>query len=159
MAVSAPAKPRLNARTRLNPKPILFNAMAPNNTTNAEGHGNNPPETPRASRLRKEIFSGGVAILPNKRHGAVIKNGHDHGASLMNDDLTFVLDAVFADTIDTDVEDLAFVDDLGAERFGIVCHLSDGKRARPETPARESRFRAELWRSINPSLTVVFIQC
>ena len=60
IAVSVAANPRLNARTNINPKPILFNAIAPSNTTSADGQGINPPETPSASRLRHVICSGGV---------------------------------------------------------------------------------------------------
>ena len=53
MAVNAPANPRLKASTNTKPKPILFKAIAPNNTTNAEGQGMIPPEIPSANKLRQ----------------------------------------------------------------------------------------------------------
>ena len=37
IAVNAPASPKLNAKTNIKPKPILFNAIAPNITISAEG--------------------------------------------------------------------------------------------------------------------------
>jgi len=60
MAVNVPANPKLKANTKIKPKPIRFKAIAPSNTTNAEGQGNNPPETPSANKLRQVIDSGGV---------------------------------------------------------------------------------------------------
>ena len=53
MAVRAPANPKLKASTNTKPKPILFSAIAPSNTTNAEGQGMIPPEIPSASKLRQ----------------------------------------------------------------------------------------------------------
>ena len=55
IAVSAPANPRLNANTKIKPKPILFKAIAPSMTTSAEGQGIKPPEMPSANKLRQVI--------------------------------------------------------------------------------------------------------
>ena len=60
MAVNAPANPKLKASTNTKPKPILFKAIAPSNTTNADGQGMMPPEIPSASKLRHVIASGGM---------------------------------------------------------------------------------------------------
>ena len=52
MAVRVAARPRLNEITSNKPNPMRCNAIAPSMTTNADGHGSNPPEMPNINKLR-----------------------------------------------------------------------------------------------------------
>ncbi len=46
-AVSTPARPRLKARTRASPNPVLRRETAARRSTSAAGRGRSPPEMPR----------------------------------------------------------------------------------------------------------------
>ena len=57
MTVRTLAKPRLKIKIKSRPKPTRPKAMALNIKTRAEGQGNNPPDTPKANKLRQVIRS------------------------------------------------------------------------------------------------------
>ena len=61
MAVKTLASPKLNMTISANPKPTRCRLIAPNMSTKAEGQGSNPPEMPRASKLRQVMACSGLA--------------------------------------------------------------------------------------------------
>lgn len=60
IAISTPAKPKLNATSSASPNPILPTEIANNSSTIAEGHGTSPPLAPSAIRLPSVISPCGT---------------------------------------------------------------------------------------------------
>src|SRR5688572_3640593 len=61
----------------------------------------------------EQMLSCCVPILPDKRNGPIIENGNYDRAALVHDDLAFVFKIALADRVDTDIEDLSFVNGVG----------------------------------------------
>ena len=55
----------------------------------------------------KQITNGGVPVLPDKDHRAVLEDRNDHSTAVVMNDFALVRQLTFADRIDGDFEDAA----------------------------------------------------